>query len=78
MEEHHRICGGMHLPAPSQVHVCCPFYISQDHLPKGGTTHSKLGLSTAINSQEEATQTCPQGNLVEAISQLRVLSHRQL
>ena len=41
-------------------------YITQDYLPKGGTTHS--GPATTIN-QQNALQACPQASLVEEILQ---------
>jgi hypothetical protein len=34
-------------------------YTTQNHLPRGGSPYSGLGLSTLIN-QENVPQTCPQ------------------
>lgn len=48
-------------------------YILQDHLPRGGPTHSGLGLSTSIINQENVPQSCPQAGLIEAIPHLKVL-----
>lgn len=38
-------------------------YTTQDHLPKGGTTHSKLGPPTSIINQGNAPCAYPQANL---------------
>lgn len=53
-------------------------YILQDHLPRGGPTHSGLGLSTSIINQENVPQSCPQAGLIEAIPHLKVLLLRGL
>jgi hypothetical protein len=39
-------------------------YTFQDHLPKGGTTHSVLGPFTSIINQQSALHTCLQANLL--------------
>lgn len=41
------------------------FLYNQDHLPRDGTTHSKLGPFTSIINQENVLQTCQQANLME-------------
>lgn len=44
---------------------------TENHLPSGGTTRRGLGIPALISNQENALQVCPQGSLMEAISQLR-------
>jgi hypothetical protein len=36
-------------------------------VPRGGTTHSRLIPLTSIHNQENATKTCLQDNLMEAV-----------
>lgn len=48
--------------------------LSLGHLPKAGTTHSELGPPTSITEQENAPHICLQVSLMEAISQLFILS----
>lgn len=51
--------------------VC--FLYTQDHLPRSGTTHSKVGPPTPIISQENVPQAFPETSLVGALSQLKFL-----
>lgn len=46
----------------------------QNHLPRDGTAHPGLDPPTPMISQAKAPPTCPQASLMEAISQLQVLS----
>lgn len=46
--------------------------ITQDSLPRGGTTHSEWGPPTSINNQENAPHLCPHANLKEGIPPLRL------
>ena len=48
----------------------------QYHLPRAGTTHSRLDSATQITSQENDPLTCPPANLIEAIPQLKFLLPR--
>lgn len=47
--------------------MCSAFY-TQGHLPRSGTAHRELGPPTSITNLENALQTCPQANLMEAFS----------
>lgn len=38
-------------------------YANQDHLPRGGTTHSKLCPHASVRHQENTPQMCPEANL---------------
>lgn len=48
-------------------------YLTQDHEPRGGTTHSELGPATSFTSEESGPQTCPQASPVRFSPQLRLL-----
>lgn len=48
---------------------CFLILLLQDHLPRGGTTHSRLGPLTSIVSQENALMACSRDSLVEEYSQ---------
>lgn len=54
----------------SQVHVSYHSYSPRS--PKNGTTHSGLGPRVSIISPENATLSCPQPKLIEAVLQLRI------
>lgn len=43
---------------------------TQDHLPRDGAAHSGMDTPTSTTNQENATQTCLQLDLTEALSQL--------
>lgn len=49
-------------------------YRHQDHLPRGRALSSVLGSPAVIINQENAQQACPQVNVIEAVSQLRLFS----
>ena len=48
-------------------------YITQIYMPRNGTTHSRLGLSTSISNSENASKTRAEVNLIKAILQLGYL-----
>lgn len=51
---------------PTACSACAD--IAQDHLPRGGTTHSGLGPCTSIISKENAaSQSCLQVNVMETL-----------
>lgn len=47
-------------------------YTTQVHPPRGGTTHRGLGPSLSIVNQENTPKTCPEDDLMKAVSQLRL------
>lgn len=53
-------------------------YTTEDHLSRGGTSHSGRGPPISILSQENAPQLCPRVNLMETIPQVRVLLESQV
>lgn len=55
-------------PWSAQLDLC----ITQDHLPKGGTSPIRLGLSLVILIKRVPTH-LPEGNLMEVFDQLRLL-----
>lgn len=50
------------------------FLTWMDCLPRDGSAHSGRGLPPTTSNQENALQTLPQANLMEAISQLKLPS----
>lgn len=59
------------LPACSLLLAQPAFLYNPGPSAQGGMSHSGLALPTAIISQENATQTSPQVNLMEAFSELK-------
>lgn len=59
----HQELGGaqLYLCALHGCSACLP-YTTQNHLPRGGTTHSELGPSTPIINQENAPQAALPGH----------------
>lgn len=51
-------------------------YTNQDILPKGGVPFHELGPPTSIINEGNVPQMCPQENLRDEFSQLRVLLPR--
>ena len=51
-------------------------YRTEDHLPRGDTTQSDLGLPTSVINQENAPQTCLWDNTMETFSQLKLPAPR--
>ena len=56
------------LPKASQ-----PAFLTENQLPRSGTVHDGLGPPTTNSNQGSAPRTCPQINLMETISQSRLL-----
>ena len=50
--------------------LACLSYITQDHLPTGGTAPVLLVPFTSVINQENTLQTCVKANLMEPLSQL--------